>query len=191
MRKYSSVPISTMFAIFLLASSLFFVAKPASAQTSETALSMSDLKTIFVDGQQYFGLDNEQTVSASINHLHITQLDTTTGAFQGAINAPVVPSIGAIQQVLPVAGKITIVAVGPSTVYPFGNYYEITFSWQYSPDQCDYQTATYTGSILFLGYDGSGKMHGTIGGSVSNNIGVCTLGAYTLGPVPFSGQMLK
>jgi len=158
------------------------LAMPVRAQSFETSLTLNDLETLFVTEQQYFVLDNEQSSpSSSYNHLHITQLDTTTGTFQGAIYVPLVPTYDVPQTVVPVTGKITLTQEGPSKVSPFGYYYTISFSWQYSPIACEFQTASYSGAIMFLGYDGSGKMHGTI----------CTLGAFTLGPVPFSGELVK
>ncbi|GGF48663.1 hypothetical protein GCM10011611_63820 [Aliidongia dinghuensis] len=165
---------------------------PAAAQTNVTTLTLSDLKSLFVTQKQYFVLDDEQSAtSPSYNHLHITQLDTTTGAFEGAIYVPLVPTYDVPNTVVPVTGKITLTQEGLSNVSPFGYYYTISFSWQYSPNACELQTANYSGAIMFLGYDGSGKMRGTIGGMVSNNYGACTLGSWTLGPVPFSGQLTK
>ena len=166
-------------------------ATPASAQ-SAYYLALSDLKMLFVTQQQYFILDTEQSLDASLNHLHITQLDTTTGAFTGEIWAPIVPPYGSIPQLtLPVTGTITVDAAvfGPS--YGYGNFYQIAFSWQYTPNECETEIASYAGAITFLGYQGSGKMHAAIGGTVATEYGGCLVGGFNLGPVPFSGQLTK
>ncbi|MEI9983948.1 MAG: hypothetical protein WDN69_12505 [Aliidongia sp.] len=173
------------------AAAMIAFANPAAAQ-SASFLALSDLKTLFVTQQQYFILDTEQSMNASLNHFHITQLDTTTGNFTGTIWAPIVPPYGSIPQLtLPVTGTIALDAAqfGPS--YSYGNFYGITFTWQYTPNECETEIATYTGAISFLGYQGSGKMHAAIGGTVATEYGGCLVGGFDLGPVPFSGVLTK
>ncbi len=116
----------------------------------------------------------------------------TTGNCSGEIWAPQVPPYGPVPQVtLPVTGNISVALAqfGPS--YGYGNFYQISFSWNYAPNECEDETATYTGSIQFLGYQGSGKMHGVIAGTVTANYGTCELGGFSMGPLPFSGILTK
>jgi hypothetical protein len=162
---------------------------PLRAQ-AEYTFSLSDLAAIFVQNQQYFILDDEGFGDPSLNHLHFTKIDTTTGDFTGAIWAPVVaPAIP--QMTLPVTGKLTI----HPDVGDFGfsagtgNYYEISFSWQYTP-ACEVQQATYTGGITFRGYVG-GKMRATIAGTTDVVRGSCLIGSFPFAPQPFSGILVK
>jgi probable HAF family extracellular repeat protein len=156
---------------------------------------LSDLKTLFVTQQQYFDIDDEQSVNASLNHLHITALDPVSGNFQGSIWAPVLPPAAVPQVTLPVTGRITLSPTGTA----LGSFYGITFTWSYSGAACKAgstltavsETASYTGAITFLGYQGSGKMHATIAGTVAPVYGDCALGKIALNPIPFSGQMVK
>ena len=174
------------------AAAMIALAQPAAAQQGVSFMTLSDLKTLFVTQQQYFIFDTEASQNQSLNHMHITQLDTTTGNFQGAIWAPQVPPYGSVPQIaLPVTGTLAVAVAqfGPS--YSYGNFYQISFSWNYRPNECQDETATYTGSIQFLGYQGSGKMHGVIGGSVITDYGGCLVGDFELGPVPFSGVLTK
>ena len=174
------------------AAAMMAFASPAAAQQGVSYLALSDLKALFVTQQQYFILDAEASQNQSLNHLHITQLDTTTGNFSGEIWAPQVPPYGSVPQAtFPVTGTITdtVAQFGPS--YSYGNFYQISFSWNYRPNECEDETATYTGSIQFLGYQGSGKMHGIIGGSVVTDYSGCLVGGFELGPVPFSGVLTK
>lgn len=171
---------------------LLVPAGAAQAQPPATFFTLSDLKALLVTQQQYFILDTEGAQSQSLNHLHITQLDTTTGVFQGQIWAPLVPPYGSVPQLtLPVNGTISVAQAqfGPS--YSYGNFYQINFSWNYRPNECEDETATYDGTMQFLGYQGSGKMHGVIGGSVATEYGGCQVGSFDLGPVPFSGVLTK
>jgi len=168
------------------------LAQPAAAQQGVSFMTLSDLATLFVTNEQYFILDTEGSQAASLNHLHITHIDTTSGNFQGVIWAPQVPPYGSVPQVtLPVTGTLAVTQAqfGPS--YGYGNFYQISFSWTYTPNECEDETATYTGTIQFLGYQGSGKMHGVIGGSVATGYGGCLVGGFELGPVPFSGVLTK
>lgn len=174
------------------AAAMMTLVQPAAAQQGVSFMTLSDLKTLFVTQQQYFIFDAEASQNASLNHLHITQLDTTTGNFSGQIWAPQVPPYGTVPQVaLPVTGTIAVAVAqfGPS--YSYGNFYQISFSWTYAPNECEFETATYTGSIQFLGYQSSGKMHGIIGGSVATGYSGCLVGGFDLGPVPFSGVLTK
>ncbi|MEI9982056.1 MAG: hypothetical protein WDN69_01855 [Aliidongia sp.] len=156
---------------------------------------LGDLENLFVTQQQYFDIDDEQSVAASLNHLHITALDPVSGTFQGSIWAPVVPPSAVPQVTLPVTGTITIAPTGTA----LGSFYGISFTWSYSGAACKAgstltavsETARYTGAITFLGYQGSGKMHATIAGTVAPEYGDCALGKIALNPIPFSGQMVK
>jgi hypothetical protein len=170
---------------------LFAHANQAAAQVLRTDLTLANLQALFVTQQQYWALDDEQSATAALNHLHITQLDPSTGSFQGAINSPPVPSLDPPMAVLPVTGKITAMPVSANTAYPYGNYFSITFTWVYSPVATERQVATYAGAMMFTGYDGSGKMHGTIGGTVSNQYNAASAPQFTFGPVPFSGVLTK
>src|SRR6202012_3153816 len=79
------------------------------------------------------------------------------------------------------------VSFGPSEYYP------ITFTWDFDEAAfgCQTENASYTGAISLLGYQGSGKMHGVIAGTVTANYGTCELGAFSMGPLPFSGVLTK
>jgi len=156
---------------------------------------LADFATLFVTDQQYFMLDDEQTGNAALNHLHITTLDQATGNFTGSIWAPtllpgLVPAV-----TLSVTGKISI----GQNLARVGNFYSISFTWTYQGSACQpgapvpaaAETATYTGGITFLGYQGSGQMHATIGGTIAGNYADCALGNIALGPLPFSGQLTK
>lgn len=177
-------------AVAAAAAVLMALAQPAAAQ-GVSFLTLDDLKTLFVTQQQYFILDAEASQNPALNHLHITQLDTTTGNFQGEIWAPQVPPYGSVPQTtFPVTGTLSVAVApnGPSGGY--GNFYQISFSWTYAV-QCENEVASYTGSIQFLGYQNSGKMHGVIGGSETTQYGGCLVGGFDLGPVPFSGVLTK
>ncbi|MEI9982055.1 MAG: hypothetical protein WDN69_01850 [Aliidongia sp.] len=167
---------------------------PAAAQ-APVSYTLNDLKNLFVVQQQYFILDNEQSVAASLNHLHITALDTTTGEFSGLIWAPVIEPFVVPQINLPVLGTITIDATGTA----LGSFYGITFNWSYIGSPClagsrlanPFEDGMYTGAITFLGYQGSGKMHALIAGTASPGYGECTGDEFVLGPIPFSGLLTK
>jgi hypothetical protein len=169
-------------------------AAPAAAQ-APVSYTLSQLETLFVAQQQYFVLDNEGSVDASLNHFHIYALDTTTGEFSGAIWAPVVAPYVVPQTTLPVLGMITVEATGTA----LGNFYGITFNWSYTGAVCPpgsgrgnpFEVGLYTGAITFLGYQGTGKMHALIAGTVSPGYGECNGDEFVLGPIPFSGLMTK
>ena len=161
---------------------------PAAAQTA-AFYSLADLQNIFVEQQQYFVLDNERSANASLNHLHITSLDPTSGYFEGFLWAPVVPPYLELQINQPVLGQITLTATGT----PLGNFYGISFDWTNFDLPCPavFQTGFYTGAITFLGYQGSGKMHALIAGTVAPTYGDCTGEKTVQGPMPFSGTLTK
>ena len=169
---------------------LAVLAGPAQAQVVPYYFSLADLEKIFVENKQYFVLDDEGFDDASFNHLHFTTIDTTTGAFTGAIWAPeLLPA--AAQQVIPVTGMLTIHQgssyIGPLS--PSGNHYEIEFSWTIS-SICSTNTASYHGAIAFLGYQGA-KMRGTIAGKITSNYSACGISTLPYSPQPFSGVLTK
>jgi hypothetical protein len=145
--------------------------------------------------QQYFVFDSEGSSNPQLNHLHVTQLDTTTGAFAGEIFAPTVPPFIVPQQILPVTGTITVIPnpLNGGLSFELADFYQIAFSWNFAEPalSCQTETATYTGAITFLGYQGSGKMHAAIAGSVLANTGGCAISGLHFGPLPFSGQLTK
>jgi hypothetical protein len=183
-------------ALALLIAVAAFAGSPTrAAAQAPVSYTLSDLKNLFVVQQQYFILDNEQSVDVSLNHLHITALDTTTGEFSGAIWAPVIEPFVVPQINLPVLGTITIYATGTA----LGSFYGIAFNWSYIGSQCPtgsrlgnpFEDGMYTGAITFLGYQGSGKMHALIAGTASPGYGECTGDEFVLGPIPFSGLLTK
>jgi YVTN family beta-propeller protein len=159
------------------------------------AAALSTLENLFVVQQQYFVFDSESSSNPQLNHLHITQLNTTTGAFSGNIFAPTVPPFIVPQQTLPVTGTITVTpdVLNAGQSFETADFYQIAFSWSFAEAalSCQTETASYTGAITFLGYEGSGKMHATIAGTVLANTGGCATSGVHLGPVPFSGQLTK
>jgi hypothetical protein len=163
----------------------------ARAQVAPYYFTLSDLRTIFVANQQYFDLNNEGFEDPSVNHLHFTTIDTTTGAFTGSIWAPTVDP-GLSPQLVPVTGTITIhpgtTNLGIST--GGGNHYEIEFSYEVS-NICTFHDATYHGAFAFLGYQGSALMHGNIAGTIQSVLSGCGIGAIPSTPQPFSGLLVK
>ncbi|MEI9984650.1 MAG: hypothetical protein WDN69_16460 [Aliidongia sp.] len=116
---------------------------PAGAQVVPYNLSYPMLEQIFVQNQQYFVIDDEGFNDPSLNHLHFTTLDTTTGAFTGTLWPPVLlPAVP--QQTVPVSGTFTIhpgvSALGDAT--DLGDHLEIAFSWTIN-GICTGQQASY------------------------------------------------
>lgn len=182
----------TGFAAFLFALGTAFA---ASAQSNPPAyyFTLSDLQNFFVTQQQYFVFDNEGTGDTTINHLHIYSLDTSTGDFTGAIYAPLVPPYVLPEVAVPVTGTITINSDvgGYGFSFGVGDFYQIAFNWTYNPNECYAEAASYAGAMSFQGYEGSGKMHAIIAGTVTASYGACLVGGATFGPIPFSGQLVK
>ena len=166
---------------------------PVPATPAGSAL--GTLASLFVAQQQYFVFDDESSGNSALNHLHITEVNTVTGAFAGQIFAPTVPPFIVPHQALPVTGTITVIPDVPNAGQAFetANFYQIDFSWSFAAPapSCQTETASYIGAITFLGYEGSGKMHATIAGSVLANTGGCAVSGLHFGPVPFSGQLTK
>ncbi len=162
---------------------------------SPAGAALSTLASLFVAQQQYFVFDDESSGNSALNHLHITQLNTVTGAFAGEIFAPAVPPFIVPQQTLPVTGTITVIpdVLNAGQSFELANFYQIAFSWSFAAPapSCQTETASYAGAITFLGYEGSGKMHATIAGSVLADTGGCAVSGLHFGPVPFSGQLTK
>ncbi|GGF07140.1 hypothetical protein GCM10011611_10750 [Aliidongia dinghuensis] len=168
---------------------LAVLAAPGRAE-AQYYFSLSDLEKLFVQDQQYFVLDDEGFGDPSVNHLHFSHIDTTTGNFTGYIWAPqIVPAIA--KKSLPVSGTITI---NPDSfiggLFGTGNYYGISFSWDDNSTFCFDQSASYTGAITFRGYRG-GKMQANIAGSIDASWAECQIGPVNFSPIAFSGVLVK
>jgi hypothetical protein len=185
--------ISCWGAVALLAALIVF-GTPASAQPiapGAVFYTLTDLQTIFVRNQQYFVFDNEGTSNPQLNHLHIAQLNTTTGAFEGQLVSPTLPETFSVPvQAAVITGTITI-NPGTDSDIATGNFYGISFSWALTVGACEDLGADYTGAITFQGYEGSGKMHAVIAGTENANWGACGVGSAVFNPLPFSGQLTK
>ena len=169
---------------------LAILSGPVGAQVAPYYFSYADLEKIFVQNQQYFVLDDEGFNDPSLNHLHFTSMDTTTGAFTGTLWAPVLlPAVP--QQVVPVAGTLTIhpgvSSLGISTDQ--GDHFEIAFSWTLN-GICQGQQASYRGAIAFLGYQGA-KMRANVAGVITSIWSGCGIGILPYSPQPFSGSLVK
>ncbi|HEV2673511.1 MAG TPA: hypothetical protein VGV37_03150 [Aliidongia sp.] len=175
-----------------LAAGLFLavLTQPVSAQVAGYHFTYADLQKIFVQNNQYFVLDDEGFIDPTLNHLHFTSIDTTTGAFTGSLWAPtLLPPIP--QQTVPVSGTITIYSdisdLGLSA--GFGNSYAISFSWTLN-GICQGQQAFYDGAIVFRGYQGA-KMRGNLAGTITSYYSACGIGILPYSPQPVSGILTK